>query len=102
MGGGRETGAEVEGVAGGAVVVVAVDATEEAGGVGAEIGERSFGMVDAGGTDRGEEFDDEVAGDVVGVAGTSFDSELSVSIFPASPISSLNPNFNSSGTFSPT
>lgn len=99
---GGETRAELEGRAGGAVVVV-VAVTDEAGGVDADVFGRDIGALEAGGSDRGDGFEDGVAGDTVGVVRTSFgrfDPDLSVSVFPASPISSLNPNFNSSGTFS--
>lgn len=103
--GGGETRAELRGRASGAVVVVVVvvAVTDEAGGVDVDVFGRDIGALEAGGGDRGDGFEDGVAGDTVGVVRTSFgrfDSGLSVSVFSASPISSLNPNFNSSGTFS--
>lgn len=93
MGGGGEPGAEV----GGAGVEAVMGSTDEAGNVGVEVFGCDIETVETGGSDRAEGFEDEEAGDTVGVV----DSDLSVSTFSASPISSLNPNFNSSGTFSP-
>lgn len=107
VGGGEETGAEVRGGVSlvlVVVVLVVVGATDEAGGLDVEVIEVDIGVVEAGGSDRGEGFEDEVAGDAVRWVSTSsgrFDSDPSVSVFPASPISSLKPSFNSSGTFSP-
>lgn len=86
------------------VVLVAVNATDEAGGVDVEGTEGDVGVIEAGGSNREEEFEDEVVGGAVGWVSTSsgrFDSDPSVSVFPVSPISSLKPSFNSSGTFSP-
>lgn len=93
MGGGGETAAEV----GGAGVGAVVGSTDEVGDVGVEVFGGDIETVEAGGSDRAEGFEDEEAGDTVGVV----NSDLSVSVFSASPISSLKPNFNSSGTFSP-
>lgn len=108
MGGGGGTEAEVGGGAGGAIVlvvaVVVLSETDEVGGVGEEVVGGDIGVVETVGSDRGEGFEDEVAGDAVRMVDPffgRFDFDLSVSVFPASPISSLNPNFNSSGTFSP-
>lgn len=99
MGGsGAETGAEAGGVA---EVTGVVDATDEIGGV---VVWGDTGAVDATSSNREEAFEVGVVGDTVGMVGDSFDrfnSDVSVSVFPASPISSRNPNFNSSGTSSP-
>lgn len=107
MGGAEDPGAEFEGADGVvavAAVALVVGATNESDGAVTEGFGRNIGVVDAGDSGRGRRFEDAMAGDTVGIVGASlgrFRSDLSIPVLPAFPISSLNPNFNSSGTFFP-